>query len=251
MLRSLWIGLQFIVGGIAGFFAVGFFWDGGSASSNRVLTDSEIERQFSELPDNAGATYFAVKEFFPEDAARWRDEIRRILKTAHRNVEAAELQIYNAGADIRKRHAQSLRYASGPDLNRVIAQQADLVRPFRSEAAVCNALLMQGPMALSHEQRQRYGTNLGEARILDRAMHTAQRDPVKRPEPTSEDWTALFDLYLSKGFTAEDIDLVVSPDQGDPRLCNAMLGFFDVLRGANFAGSDAIKAELAVAIVNS
>lgn len=251
MFRSLGILAQVVVGGIAGFIAVQFFLDSTSPSPKPGPTDAEIERSFSELPDNAGAVYFAIKEYFPQDAALWREEIRRFMASAPGNRQQAAQQTYDFGASIRQRHAQSLRHASSADLNKVIAQQTGIVRPFRSEATLCNTLLMQGPMALSPEHRRRVVSQLGNTHVLYRSMYNAQKNPVERSEPTDAAWEALFDLYLAKGHTPEDIDLVVSPDQTDPRLCNAMLGFFDVVRSATFPGADAIKAELAVAMAGN
>lgn len=242
-----------VIGGIAGYFLVQIlFFDGPSWDrAKSPPSDAEIERHFAQMPDNAGDMYFAIKEFFPEEAAFWRDEARRMFEEHRGGRKPTDQEMFDIGAQIRKRHAPALKNVSGPTLVNVLDQQLGIVEVFEDDAQLCNAVLMKGPIALPRNERSRIVPKMAEARVLYRAMHEGRTKPVSRAAPTEEDWARLRDLYLAKGFTDSDLALVAAPDPNDPRLCGATLGFFRVLRDAQFPGADALKAEVAAAAVGS
>jgi hypothetical protein len=220
----------------------------GIAFFDPLESDTEIDQLLMTSP--AGPTYKAVRTYFPTEAAYWRERTAEVLKGDANDFEKSNAAI-EIGAAIRRRNAPSLANAPDAMLVKVLNHQIGLIAEFRDAPETCNTMLMQGPAALSKQERNALISHIQSADVLYEAMHAGQTAPVDRTAATTEDWQALMSAMSEAGLTEEEIALIAEPDPNDARLCQAMLGFLDTIRSASFPGADRLRAEMAVSMLGS
>lgn len=211
-------------------------------------SNTEIDQLLLSSP--AGPTYKAVQTYFPTEAAYWRDRTAEVLKGEGSDFEKSNAAI-EIGATIRRRNAPSLAKAPDAMLIKVLNHQIGLIAEFRDTPETCNTMLMQGPAALSVQDRNALISHIQSADVLYEAMHAGQTAPVDRIGATDADWQALMSAMNEAGLTEEEIALIADPDPSDDRLCRAMLQFLDTIKSASFPGADRLRAEMAVTMLGS
>lgn len=213
-----------------------------------LQSDAEIERLLLSSP--AGATYRAVQTYFPAEAAYWREQTAEVLRGDGTDFEKSTAAI-EIGAAIRRRHAPALAKAPDDMLVRVLEHQIGMIAEFRESPDACNSMLMNGPAALTREERNSLVSHLQTADVLYEAMHAGETAPVERTDPNEDDWNALLAALGNAGLTDDEVALVAEPNPNDERLCKAMLGFLETVQSATFPGADRLRAEMAVSMLGS
>jgi hypothetical protein len=217
----------------------------GSAGQQRQETRS-IETMIKSSP--AEPMYTALMSYFPEDAKLFRDSFEAVLNNRGSDEEAFS-KMMSVGAEIRRRHAPSLRAAPDASLTAVIQAQLQLLKQFESDPFLCNQVFAYGPVAAPKDQQAKLAeTAKLSATILFRAMHEGKVFPVQRSAATEEDWNNLVQEFYSLGGTEEQLSLVSDPDLQNSALCGAGLLFLRAAAFATFDGADRIRAELAHAM---
>ena len=211
-------------------------------------SDDEIDRLLLSSP--GGATYEAVKTYYPTEAVFWRERAAELLKGEGSDHEKASAAI-EVGAEIRRRRAPALAQAPDDLLVEVLGQQVGMIAQFRDTPDACNSMLINGPAALTHDERKQLIPHIAKARVVYQAMHAGETAPVDRSGSTKEDWTLLFSALANSGLSEDEIALVADPSPNDGRLCNAMLSFLETLSSADFPGADRLRAEMAVSMLGS
>lgn len=215
-------------------------------SGGQGTNPPSIEALIASSP--AEPMYAALKSYFPEDAKLFRDSMERLLEENVSDDEAFQ-KMMSVGADIRRRHAHSLKTAPDASLAAVLEAQLQILKHFENDSALCNQVFAYGPIAVpKDEQSKLIDTVKLSATILFRAMHEGDTFPVKREAATDEDWSKLMDVFLSSGGTEEEIALISDPNVKDPALCGAGLRFLRAASFADFEGADRVRAELVYTI---
>jgi hypothetical protein len=215
---------------------------GGSAGRVSQQTPS-VEAMIKSSP--AEPMYTALRSYFPEDAKFFRDSFESVLKNSGSNEEAF-IKMMSVGAEIRRRHAPSLRSAPDASLSAVIEAQLQLLKKFENDPILCNQVFAYGPVAVPKDQQAKLTETVKlSATILFRAMHEGEAFPVQRSAATEEDWNNLVQEFFSLGGTEEQLNLVSDPDIQNPALCGAGLLFIRAATFATFDGADRVRAELA------
>lgn len=189
--------------------------------------------------------YTALTSYFPEDAKLFRDSFEAVLNNSGSDEEAFS-KMMSVGAEIRRRHAPSLRSAPDASLTAVIEAQLQVLKQFESDPILCNQVFAYGPVAVPKDQQAKLTDTVKlSATILFRAMHEGEAFPIQRSAATEEDWNNLVQEFFSLGGTEEQLNLVSDPDLQNPALCGAGLLFLRAATFATFDGADRIRAELA------
>lgn len=192
----------------------------------------------------AAPMYSALKSFFPEDAKLFRESLEKVLNESVSEDEAFQ-KMMAVGADIRRRHAYSLRSAPDASLTAVAEAQLQILKQFESDPKLCNQVFAYGPIAVPKDQQPKLvETAKLSTKILFRAMYEGVTLPVQRSAATEVDWSKLMDDFLSSGGTEEELDLISNPDLQDTALCDAAIRFLRIVTFAEFDGADRIRAEL-------
>lgn len=220
----------------------------GTAAVAKTYSEAEIDAMLRDSA--AGPVYAAVEEYFPDEAAFWRAETIKLLKAKEAGTYQQGDGI-DIGAQVRRRHSAALALAPDEDLRQVMGVQYTLHAVFRDDPDACGRLLMGGPKALTSAEIDRIKTVLANVAPVFKAMHAGETTPVTHPTPSDQDWGRFYESYLASGFSDADFDLVVEPNPQHPRICEAFLGFFGVLRDGDFPGAAAIRAQVVPAIVGS
>ncbi len=219
---------------------------GREASNLYTGVTGEIPPDIEALIDASPAApmYSALKSFFPEDAKLFRDSLEKVMNNSLSEDEAFQ-KMMSVGADIRRRHASSLRSAPDASLIAVAEAQLQILKQFESDPKLCNQVFAYGPIALPKDQQSKLvETAKLSTKILFRAMYEGETLPVQRSAATEIDWSKLMDDFLSSGGTEVELDLISNPDLQDPALCDAGIRFLRIVTFAEFDGADRIRAEL-------
>jgi hypothetical protein len=219
---------------------------GREASNLYTRGTDEIPPDIEVLIDASPAEpmYSALKSFFPEDAKLFRNSLVKVMKDSVSEDEAFQ-KMMTVGADIRRRHASSLRSAPDTSLTAVAEAQLQILKQFESDPRLCNQVFAYGPIAVPKDQQSKLmETAKLSTKILFRAMYEGETLPVQRSAPTDADWSKLMEDFLSSGGTEKELDLISNPDLQDLALCNAGIRFLRVVTFAEFDGADRIRAEL-------
>ena len=227
---------------------VGFIANDGHLLFKGPPSDAEIDRLIAE--SEVGATYDAMKTYFPDKAAEWRATLGELVIQRRKGLYNTASAI-NAGAELRRDYAHHLATAPDDLLVQVIGQQHALYATFRDSPDACGRFLLEGPVALTAVERQRLTPFLNDAGLLFEAMHAGMTAPVSRAPTSEAEWVSLFRQMRDAGLSDADIDLIANPDPAAPRYCDAFLGFLDALATADFEGADRLRAEMAVAMISS
>lgn len=208
-------------------------------------TEAEITSMIEASP--AGEMYRALKGYYPEEAKYFRDSVVSLL-SGEAGEEEAFSKMLSVGAEIRRRHAASLRSAPDQSLRAIMQSQAQIISALDDDPVLCNRVVMFGPGAIPEDRRHRIVALMDSAGLLYRAMYEGKRSPVQRAQATDDDWGNLIGDFYAAGGTDNELDLVMQPDIQNLHLCGAMLRFLRVLTDAEFPGSDRLRAEVAVAM---
>ena len=211
------------------------------------ITAADIDAALAASP--AGPIFAAVHRYFPEDAKVWREEVAKLAWRESGQIvlprEALEL-----GAQIRRRHAPALKFASDASLRKVMVAQYDLHAVFKDDTDACNRLILGGPRDLSSAELNEMVEQGPNVTAQFAAMHEGQTNPVQHGTPTDAAWQGFYETYRAQGNSEADYDLIIEP-KDDPALCSAFLGFLAVLRDGEFEGADTIRALIVPALVGS
>ena len=146
-----------------------------SGATAGQITGAEIDEAMAASP--AAPIFAAVQKYFPEDAAFWRDEL---TKAAFR--ESGEIRfprdVLALGAAIRKKHAGSLKFASGERLRDVASVQYKLHDAFRHDPDACARLILAGPKDMTNEELELMASISTDIGAQFAAMHAGRASTI-------------------------------------------------------------------------
>ena len=215
---------------------------------------SEAQQAPSELSvtdmieqSEVGVFYRALKEYYPDEAEHLLEEMTRLLEEGVDKEEVFSKMVL-VSSDIRRRHASHLHAAPDPLLGEIFESQVRMIDEFSDNPALCNVVVMHGVAKLPVGERHRVLALMDSTALLYRAMHEGETSPVKRAQSTDDDWENLITDFYTSGGTDAEIELIMEPDIQNPKLCDAMKRYLQVIGDAEFAGADRIRAETITAI---
>ena len=236
---------KLLLNGLAVCCALMFLWPNHALAE--PISESEVDAAMKASP--SAPIYSAVQKYFPEDFTNWRKQLTKLAKRNSGEIVFPS-EALGLGADIRKRHAQALQFASGESLRKVMAVQYAMHAKLKDNPDACNRLILGGPKELTNAELDQIATISGDIEPQFAAMHQGTKNPVHHSAPTQDAWQGFYDSFLDQGNSNEEYDLILEPKH-HPALCSAFLGFFAVLRDGEFEGADAIRAAIVPALVGS
>ena len=146
--------LATLVGAIVGFVVMQAVTRGAldMYSGDKGDRPPSIESLIASSP--AEPMYAALKSYFPEDAKLLRDSMEKLLEEDVSDDEAFQ-KMMSVGADIRRRHAPSLKTAPDASLTAVLEVQLQILKHFENDPALCNQVFAYGPIAVPKDQQSK------------------------------------------------------------------------------------------------
>ncbi len=188
--------------------------------------------------------------YFPDEAQYLREEMLSAVNDSV-NVDLAKSKMIGVGAEIRRRHAGSLRQAADASLWAILQSQIQMISAFEDDPVLCNRVVMYGVAAVPEAQQKSLVALMDSASLLYRGMYEGESNPIRRGAVTDDDWINLIEVFYEEGGTEAELDLVFEPNIQDPVLCTAMLRFLRASLYADFLGADRVRAEMVASMNES
>lgn len=179
------------------------------------------------------------------------DEYRRTIKNAANEVNS--LNSYSTVLDglaaaatrLRVQHAENALASSDANLKAVLRNHLAIITELSKDNEACIVFLKTGIPALpSRKQRELFPqTNQGASAMI-RTLFSAEGVVVPRKAPNQNDWEKLLPLFLARGLTGADRELIATENYENPGYCLAMIKFLQAVIELQGKSGERIRAVL-------
>ncbi|PLP56237.1 hypothetical protein CYK37_26000 [Mesorhizobium loti] len=197
--------------------------------------------------DKSGLTFLkALKEALPAEYEKFMAEYVALANEGRSADETAAFSTKSL-ADIRLRHAASVRKADPALVQSVLQAKTDLLELVKANETPqdCAGWIMADTMTPAMQAKyETYGASVDRFNAaVVRAQGAGERAPVDIGAVTPDDWKTVAAQFVASGGTMAEMQEMAATGSENPRACEMFQKLFQVLADASGDSGQRLRAE--------
>jgi hypothetical protein len=206
-------------------------------------TPASVERTLMATPASVYLT--VLRDRSPQEYDVLLDGLAETVRTGGSESEVMTASAEHSAA-IRRDNAVHLWRAPQASVARLVGAQRDILAALADDPPACALVVMDGPLALGPDGIEQVADVVAEAAAAVFEALYDGRDaagPGIAP-PADADFASTIDQWRAAGATPAEVDLVLTPDVGDPGLCAAFIALLGFLAGSSDPAVQRVRTEI-------